>query len=140
MDDEDFLNFLTKQNQDVQKNLDVSEAYSEISEDLNSDQLRYTDIKKINEGGIKSIFSVHDRITDRYLAMAKLKEKNKDTRESFLREARITASLQHPNIMPVHDIGFDSADEPYFTMKLIHGKTFTDFLKGDISLLEKLNA
>jgi serine/threonine protein kinase len=47
----------------------------------------------------------------------------------FIQEARITARLEHPNIVPVHDIGVDTNGVPYFTMKLLRGRTLSAILK-----------
>ncbi len=46
----------------------------------------------------------------------------------FVREARITAALEHPNIVPIYDIGLDAAGNPYFTMKLLGGETLQSIL------------
>ncbi|MEM9406155.1 MAG: cyclic nucleotide-binding domain-containing protein [Acidobacteriota bacterium] len=45
----------------------------------------------------------------------------------FLREAQITAQLDHPAIVPVHEIGLDDAGHPFFTMKLVQGRTFDEW-------------
>ena len=42
----------------------------------------------------------------------------------FVAEAQTTSQLDHPGIPPVHDIGIDQASRPYFTMKLVRGRTF----------------
>ena len=47
----------------------------------------------------------------------------------FVREARITAALEHPNIVPIYDIGLDGAGKPYFTMKLLGGETLQSILQ-----------
>ena len=41
----------------------------------------------------------------------------------FVREAHVTAQLEHPNIVPVHALGVDDAGRPWFTMKLVEGVT-----------------
>jgi serine/threonine protein kinase len=41
----------------------------------------------------------------------------------FVEEAQITAQLEHPNIVPVHDLGLDPADRAYFSMKRIRGRS-----------------
>jgi serine/threonine-protein kinase len=46
----------------------------------------------------------------------------------FLREAQITAQLDHPSIVPVHEVGVDPAGKLYFTMKLVEGSTFKDWV------------
>ena len=47
----------------------------------------------------------------------------------FLREAQITAQLDHPAIVPVHEVGIDPAGRLYFTMKLVEGSTFKKWVK-----------
>ncbi len=93
-----------------------------IFNELTSAYQRYWITKEIAEGGAKKILKVKDATTNRHVAMALLKESGgEDDVEDFLREARLTAYLQHPNIMPVYDIGVNSNQDPYFTMKLIKG-------------------
>lgn len=83
-------------------------------------------------GGMKSIYKIRDLRTDRFVAMA---EPNKADRlsdqeaEQFLREARITAALDHPNIVPIYDIGLNSSGEPFFTMKFMKGLSLDKILR-----------
>jgi eukaryotic-like serine/threonine-protein kinase len=44
----------------------------------------------------------------------------------FVREAHVTAQLEHPNIVPVHSLGVDEAGRPWFTMKLVDGVTLQE--------------
>ena len=95
---------------------------------------------------MKKIIQVKDCDTARDLAMALLSENSDDetTVESrFIHEARITANLEHPNIVPIHDIGIDKDGKPYFTMKLIEGETFAHILtkigKNEPDYAEKYN-
>ncbi len=91
-----------------------------IFSELQHCKKRYWIIGQLNEGGAKKILEVKDTSTGRNVAMAVLQQcENIHHIEDFLCEARITAALQHPNIMPVYDIGLNSLDHPYFTMKLI---------------------
>lgn len=48
---------------------------------------------------------------------------------SFVAEAQITGQLEHPNIVPLHDIGVAADGTIYYTMKLIEGRTLRDILK-----------
>ena len=101
--------------------------YAEL---LDSEQ-RYGEKVFFAQGGMKKIYKVQDYQTDRIVAMACLDEgKDLISKESFLREARITAQLQHPNIISIHDIGID-ADQPYFTMKFLEGQTLEETLIAD---------
>ena len=101
----------------------------------------------IAQGGMKEIYSVKDRDTARNIAMAVMLDNEnsgtfaKTEKERFIYEARISANLEHPNICPIHDIGIDENNNPYFTMKLIGGEDFQkiiDMLKtGDSKYQEK---
>ena len=44
----------------------------------------------------------------------------------FEREVRITAELEHPSIVPIHDIGIDDVGRPYYVMRRIRGKPLSD--------------
>ena len=86
---------------------------------------RYRTNALVNRGGAKSIYSSFDKSSGRNIAMGMLTdyEASEEIKERFIYEARITANLEHPNIVPVHEIGYDKSDNPYFTMKLIEGET-----------------
>jgi serine/threonine-protein kinase len=49
----------------------------------------------------------------------------------FLEEAQITGQLDHPNIVPVHELGVDEEGALYFTMKLVVGETLEAWLERD---------
>jgi serine/threonine-protein kinase len=51
--------------------------------------------------------------------------------ERFVREARIVAQLDHPNVPPIHDLEFDPQGRPYFTMKLVDGQTLHDRVRSE---------
>ncbi len=92
---------------------------------------KYRRPEKIGKGGMKEILKVRDRDTARDLAMAVLSGNtgaNESSMTRFIYEARITASLEHPNIVPIHDIGLDDDSKPYFTMKLIEGESLAHVL------------
>ena len=95
-------------------------------------QEKYIFRKSIGRGGMKMVIQVKDRDTMRDIAMAVFPDAAHrpaaDLRR-FIDEARITASLEHPNIVPVHDIGIDATGAPYFTMKLLRGETLASVLK-----------
>lgn len=106
-------------------------------------QDKYKFRRSIGQGGMKVVIQVKDRDTTRDIAMAMLPNAGNRPKEEILRfieEARITASLEHPNIVPVHDIGVDNYGSPYFTMKLIRGETLASVLRklhdGDPEYLE----
>ncbi|MCF7817382.1 MAG: serine/threonine protein kinase [Kiritimatiellales bacterium] len=103
-----------------------------ILNSLKDNDTRYQELDKIAEGGEKKITLVHDRRLDRRVAMARAAHaKTAQDQEQFLREARLTANLAHPNIMPVYNMGVDEHDVPFFSMELVPG----DSLKAIINKL-----
>ncbi len=105
---------------------------------------KYKFIRSIGFGGMKAVLQVSDRDTTRNVAMAIIpdfEERPTEDIARFIREARITARLEHPNIVPIHDIGVDSGGSPYFTMTLLRGRTLSMILNqlkaGDKDALGK---
>lgn len=124
----------------------MAQDYRENSQTIYGELLqggtRYTEPEFIARGGMKEVYSVKDNTTGRLVALTVLiNEEKANARESFLREARITAFLQHPNIMPVYDLGIDDGGTPFFTMKLNQGESLLSILKklaeGDSEYLER---
>lgn len=84
-------------------------------------------------GGMGSIDIAVDRALDRRIALKTLHphlRTSESTVRMFLREARLTALLDHPNIVPVYDIGERSDDHLYFAMKLVEGRTLSEVING----------
>ena len=82
-------------------------------------QERYGEAELIAVGGMKRILKVLDRHGNRHVAMARLHEDASELLfDPFIREARLTALLEHPNVISVHDVGVDKEGKPYFTMDL----------------------
>ena len=107
-------------------------------------QDRYKFIRSIGFGGMKGVLLVHDRDTGRDVAMAIMPDfRDRPLRDlnRFVREAQITAKLEHPNIVPVYDIGIDMSGSPFFTMKYLRGSSLAVVLKrlraGDMEMMEK---
>ena len=120
----------------------LSEDFSHtLFEEIRELKDRYGNRDFIDEGGMKKVYKVEDRSTGRYVAMAFLKENDKKQQERFLREARLTATLEHPNIMPVYDIGITSDNEPFFSMKLTGGRSLNIIYneKKEWPLIQRLN-
>jgi tRNA A-37 threonylcarbamoyl transferase component Bud32 len=92
---------------------------------------RYEKLVVIGKGAEKEIYRVYDRRLGRRVALAyPVKAKSSDELEQFLREARLTANLTHPNIMPVHNMGIDPDGKPFFTMELLPGDSLKDIVAG----------
>ncbi|WDE99409.1 serine/threonine-protein kinase [Lentisphaera profundi] len=103
---------------------------------------RYLEFEFYSEGAIKQIHTCLDMKTGRRVAMARMKDSsNTKRKESFIREARINAALQHPNIVPVYDVGLKN-NMPWFTMKFIEGQSLGEIIeilkKGELSHFDNL--
>jgi eukaryotic-like serine/threonine-protein kinase len=92
---------------------------------------RFTDYGEIARGGMSSVRRVFDNLVLREVAMKTLEPtRNFDALAHFIEEAQITGQLDHPNIVPVHDIEMDEQGLPTrFTMKLVRGHTLEERLK-----------
>jgi serine/threonine protein kinase len=80
-------------------------------------------------GGMGQIWRAHDPDLHREIAIKSLLPDVADdqqTRERFLREARIMGQLSHPGIPPVHVLSQDERGTPYYAMKFIAGRTLED--------------
>jgi serine/threonine protein kinase len=132
--------------------IDLVEDHGNIDIDLEHGQEelskkpkdKYKFIRSIGFGGMKAVLAVSDKDTTRNVAMAIIpdfEDRPQADINRFIREARITARLEHPNIVPIHDIGIDGSGSPYFTMKFLRGKTLATILKklkeGDEETLER---
>ncbi len=94
---------------------------------------RYESVGRLGEGGMGQVEHARDRDLLRDVAVKLLRpELRGDARmlEQFLWEARVTAYLDHPNIVPVHDLGTTPEGDLFFTMKLVRGKTLEGALEG----------
>lgn len=93
---------------------------------------RYVGLREMARGGSAMLRAGLDSVIGRGVAIKSLLPENKkDRRERrrLLREARVTAQLQHPNTVPVYDIGDDLEEGVFFVMKRISGENFFEILK-----------
>ena len=83
---------------------------------------------KLGEGGMGVVYRAQDEQLNRSVAIKLLSGKcaeDPKAVERFHREARITASLDHPHICTVYEFG-DFADAPYMVMELLNGQTLNE--------------
>lgn len=85
---------------------------------------------ELGAGGMGRVFRAKQISLGREVAVKQLQptEDLPDATESFESEACITAVLEHPNIVPVYDMGMDQADQIFYSMKLIDGTPWDDLL------------
>ena len=92
---------------------------------------RYELTEKIGEGGMAVVYKGRDRLLNRYVAIKILKpEFARDAKfiESFRRESQAAASLSHPNIVNIYDVGREG-NIHYIVMELIEGSILSDLIK-----------
>ena len=94
---------------------------------------RYEILEKIGNGGMATVYKAQDTILKRYVAVKVLREEF-TTDEEFIRrfntEAQSAASLAHPNIVSIYDVGTED-NIYYIVMELIQGKTLKEIIDED---------
>lgn len=86
----------------------------------------------IGEGGMGAVYEVEDRSLGRRVVAKRLRAERQTDGEAqarFLAEARITAQLEHPGIVPVHTLGTDAQGRVFYTMRRIRGQTLATILE-----------
>jgi serine/threonine protein kinase len=83
----------------------------------------YTLVREIARGGMGQIYFGEDPQLKRHVAVkvSSVSEAGEDPR--FSKEAEVLAQLAHPNIVPIHNIGVDAQGRPFYSMKLVKGRT-----------------
>ncbi|MEM7789745.1 MAG: serine/threonine-protein kinase, partial [Bacteroidota bacterium] len=89
--------------------------------------VRYERQARLGAGGGGEVWRTHDRQLDRSVAVKVQREDRRDD-SAFVREARLTASLQHPGIVSIHQIGTLDDGRVYYTMEEVAGPDLTDVL------------
>ncbi|HSI12884.1 MAG TPA: protein kinase [Chthoniobacter sp.] len=84
----------------------------------------------VAEGGMGAILSADEATTGRTVAM-KVVHSNPSPGDliRLIKEAQITSQLEHPNIVPLHELGVDEHDQVFYTMKMIRGLTLKQILE-----------
>jgi serine/threonine-protein kinase len=87
----------------------------------------------IAQGGMGTIEGVYDRSLDRQVALKRIHEElevDASQVAMFVREARVTGQLQHPCVVPVHELGVDDERHLYYTMERVEGRTLEEWVDG----------
>ncbi|MCG3183777.1 MAG: Serine/threonine-protein kinase PknD [Planctomycetes bacterium] len=99
--------------------------------------VKYLPERELGRGGMGVVLSVRDNDLRREVAMKVVRsDRVRPGTESgdlalrrFVEEAQITGQLEHPNIVPVHELGADANGRIFFTMKLVHGKPLSQIIR-----------
>lgn len=90
----------------------------------NSEESDYQLLEQLGEGAMGVVFAARQKAMDRTVAIKAIKpgkHNNDDSKRKFLYEAQITGDLDHPNIVPIHELGSNSDGTLFYAMKLVSG-------------------
>jgi serine/threonine protein kinase len=93
----------------------------------------YQILKEIGRGGMGVIYRARERNSQRTVALKRILSVHAESRETLARfqhEAVIVASLRHPNILPIYELGETEDGLPFFTMKHAPGGTLLEAARG----------
>ena len=99
----------------------------------------------VAQGGMGAILDAREAAIRRTVAMKVMLDGGAaDDLARFVEEAQITGQLEHPNIVPVHELGVDENDQLFYTMKFVRGITLRRCSKllaqGDAATAEEISA
>jgi len=100
---------------------------------------RYKIKSEIGRGGMATVYLAHDPSSNREVAIKVLPREmmhNLMFRARFKRELKLVASLEHPAIVPVYDVGEDDSNQPYFVMRYMAGGSLADWIKKETLSLD----
>ena len=94
-------------------------------------EARYAVAEDLGVGGIGRVVRATDYVVGRDVALKTLKDgvgMAGEVVQRFLAEAQVTARLEHPNIVPVYEIGAFPSGQPYYTMRIVEQRSLQDVL------------
>ena len=108
-------------------------------ESVGVDRVRYELAGEHARGGLGRILRARDVLLDRPVAVKELLSGGDEAEARFIREALITARLQHPAIVPVHDMGRSADGKPFYTMKMVSGRSLAEIIEQTEDFAERLS-
>lgn len=101
---------------------------------------RYEIVDFVGRGGMGAVYRAHDRELDRVVALKVLatEQAGADAVSRMRTEARILARLEHPGIVPVHDVDMLADGRIFYAMKLVQGSRLDRYAKGAPDLSDRL--
>jgi eukaryotic-like serine/threonine-protein kinase len=101
---------------------------------------RYRLLERVARGGMGVVYAAEDTKLARRVALKvlDLPGKNNDLAKRLMREARVLARLEHPGIVPVHDVETLADGRVYYTMKFVEGQRLDKHLAAVDSLPDRL--
>lgn len=99
---------------------------------------RFVERGELGRGGMGRVVLAHDRRLERPVAIKQALADDEAHRARFAREVRLTARLEHPSIVPVHDAGLDEAGQPYYVMRRVEGRPLEELVRQTTTSDERL--
>lgn len=101
---------------------------------------KYRLIRELGHGGMGTVYLAEDSDLDREVAIKVLSSEADESALShrMVREAQIIARLEHPGIVPVHDVGTLADGRVFYAMKLVRGERLDEYTANVVSLKERL--
>ena len=129
----------------IRSNTLQADSSAEFRHQLENTGKRYKILKMIAEGGFGRIFLAKDLILGREVVIKSLKEEHlarPESIEKFISEAKLSAQLDHPAIVPLFSLDTDTGDGLHLAMQLVNGITLKEFLNRcrDKDAAEKINS
>jgi serine/threonine-protein kinase len=93
---------------------------------------RYQTLGTLGSGGLGKVYLAHDRELNREVALKVMRNRgarDPSSRSRLLREAEVTAGLDHPGIAAVHDLGTCDDGRPFYVMKRVRGESLRDAIE-----------
>lgn len=109
-----------------------------LPDDRTADGDRYALGEPIGRGGMGVVNRAFDRELEREVAVKVLHAHTPGVAERLLQEARILARLEHPGILPIHDVGTLPDGRVFYVMKLVRGQRLDRHVAGEVALAERL--
>jgi eukaryotic-like serine/threonine-protein kinase len=98
----------------------------------------YEMLGEFARGGLGRILRARDRRSGRIVAIKEMLGPSEDVALRFVREAKVTANLQHPAVVPVYELGRWPSGEPFYAMKLVAGRSLQDAIAAAPKLSSRL--
>jgi serine/threonine protein kinase len=99
---------------------------------------RYELKEEVGRGGMGTVFSARDRELDRDVAVKVLHARAPGAADRLLQEARILGRLEHPGIVPIHDVGTLPDGRVFYVMKLVRGTRLDHHVSAVGALADRL--
>jgi serine/threonine protein kinase len=98
---------------------------------------KYRVVSLLGEGGMSTVFRAHHELMDKAVALKWLRPElalRPEAKDRFMREARASARIKHPNVVDVHDVGVHEG-ALFLVMELLEGESFAELIShGNISI------